>query len=263
MISPKTLKEIPFKKISPQKLKELPFRKIAPNIVTMLALCSGVTSIRYAMDGNWMKACLCIFVAAILDGLDGRVARLLKASSKFGAELDSLSDFVSFGVAPAILVYKWSLFDLPKIGWFCALLLAMASALRLARFNTMLDDVKQPKYWDNFFVGVPAPAAAMLAILPVIASFEFADWSFLRSHLLNAVVLFVVAMLMVSRIPTISTKKMKVKSYMFVPIMIFVVFFASLIISQPWLVLASLTAFYLVSIPVGVLWFLSAKNKNS
>ncbi len=249
--------------ISPKKLKELPFRKIAPNIVTMLALCSGVTSIKFAVADNWTMACFCIFIAAVLDGLDGRVARLLKTSSKFGAELDSLSDFVSFGVAPAILVYQWSLFSLPKIGWFVALLMAMASALRLARFNTMLDDVKQPKYWDNFFVGVPAPAAAMLAILPVMASFEYPELTFLRSHLVCGITLFVVAMMMVSRMPTISTKKAKVPSFLLIPLMLFIVFIASIIISQPWLALVCLTTLYLLSLPLGFVLFLYIKNKKS
>ncbi len=248
--------------ISPKKLTELPFRKIAPNIVTMLALCSGVTAIKFAMDGHWQNACFCIFIAALLDGLDGRVARLLKTSSKFGAELDSLSDFVSFGVAPALLMYQWSLHSLPKIGWFCALLLSMASALRLARFNTMLDDVKTPKYWDNFFVGVPAPAGAMIAILPIMASFEFPELVVLRSHILCALTIFVVAFFMVSRIPTISTKKMKVKSYLLLPMMVFLVFFASIIITQPWLVLVLLTSLYVLTIPAGIALFLIQK-KNS
>lgn len=138
--------------ISKQKLKALPFRKIAPNIVTMLALCSGVTSIRYSIQEDWTKAVVCIFFAALFDWFDGRVARLLKGSTKFGAELDSLSDFVSFGVAPAILLYQWSLFDLPKYGWFFCLLMAIGMSMRLARFNTMLDDEPQPEYWTHFLL---------------------------------------------------------------------------------------------------------------
>ena len=131
-------------RLSKQKLTSLPFRKIAPNIVTMLALCAGVTSIRYSIAENWAMAVICIFLAAFFDGLDGRVARMLKGSTKFGAELDSLSDFVSFGVAPAILMFQWTLFDLPKFGWFFCLLFAIGMSMRLARFNTMLDEDPQP-----------------------------------------------------------------------------------------------------------------------
>ena len=133
-------------------------------MVTMMALCSGVTSIRYAIAEDWSKAVLCIFLAALFDGLDGRVARFLKASSKFGAELDSLSDFVSFGVAPAILIYQWSLSSLPRFGWLFCLIFAMGMAMRLARFNTMLDMDDTPPYWSHYFVGVPAPMAAAIAV---------------------------------------------------------------------------------------------------
>lgn len=244
-----------------QKLTTLPFRKIAPNIVTMLALCAGVTSIRYSMQEDWVKAVLCVFLAALFDGLDGRVARMLKGSTKFGAELDSLSDFVSFGVAPAILLYQWSLYDLPKFGWFFCLLMSIGMAMRLARFNTMLDDDPQPEYWSHFFVGVPAPAAAALAMMPIMISFELPELSFVRSHAFCATVLCVVAFLMVSRIPTFSTKKLKVPTYMFMPMMLLVALFASFIITQPWLTLGILTALYALSIPVGVIVFLKEKKQ--
>ena len=126
--------------LSKQKLTGTPFRKLLPSMLTMMALCSGVTSIRFAIQDQWSKAVICIFLAALFDGLDGRVARFLKASTKFGAELDSLSDFVSFGVAPAILMYQWALADFPRFGWLFSLLFAMGMALRLARFNTMLEE---------------------------------------------------------------------------------------------------------------------------
>lgn len=248
--------------LSRQKLTSLPFRKIAPNIVTMLALCAGVTSIRYSIQEEWIKAVICVFVAALFDGLDGRVARFLKGSTKFGAELDSLSDFVSFGVAPAILIYKWSLFDLPKFGWFFCLLMSIGMAMRLARFNTMLEEEPQPEYWHHFFVGVPAPAAAALAMMPLMISFDFPEWSpIVRSHTFCAVLLCVVSFLMVSRIPTISTKKMKVPSYMLMPLMLVVALFASFIITQPWFTLGILTIGYALSIPVGVMIFLKEKKK--
>lgn len=248
--------------LSKQKLTTLPFRKIAPNIVTMLALCAGVTSIRYSIQEDWAKAVICIFLAAFFDGLDGRVARMLKGSTKFGAELDSLSDFVSFGVAPAILMYQWTLFDLPKFGWFFCLLFAIAMSMRLARFNTMLDDEPQPEYWQHFFVGVPAPAAAALALMPIMATFDFPELEgVLRSNTFCSVLMVVVAFLMVSRIPTISTKKMKVPTYLFIPMMLVVALFASFIISQPWLTLGIMTALYAVSIPLGIIVFLNDKRE--
>ena len=247
--------------ISKQKLTALPFRKIAPNIVTMLALCAGVTAIRYGIQEMWSKAVLCIFLAAVFDALDGRVARFLKTSSKFGAELDSLSDFVSFGVAPAILIYRWSLFDLPRFGWFFCLLFVIAMSMRLARFNTMLESAPQPEYWNHYFVGVPAPMAAGLALLPVLISFDFPEMEFLHSHALMGVVMCTVSLLMVSRIPTLSTKKMKIPTYMLVPLMLFLVFFASIIVSQPWLTLSVLTSVYALSIPVTIWFFLKEKRE--
>ena len=246
---------------SKQKLKSLPFRKIAPNIVTLLALCAGVTSIRYSIQADWAKAVICIFVAAFFDLLDGRVARMLKGSTKFGAELDSLSDCVSFGVAPAIMIYQWTMFDLPKFGWFFCLLLSVGMAMRLARFNTMLEDEPQPEYWNHFFVGVPAPAAAALVMMPVMLSFDFPNLAWLlRSNAFCAILLMLVTFLMVSRIPTFSTKKLKVPTYMMMPLMLVVALFASFIITQPWLTLGVMTLLYAVSIPVGVVVFLKEKR---
>ena len=248
--------------LSKQKLNEIPFRKLAPNMVTMMALCSGVTSIRYSIAENWTKAVLCIFLAALFDGLDGRVARFLKASSKFGAELDSLSDFVSFGVAPAILIYQWSLVDLPKFGWLFCLMFAMGMAMRLARFNTMLDMSNLPEYWSHYFVGVPAPAAAALAMMPVLIWFDFPETAcFLRSNAFCAVLMFLVTFLMVSRIPTLSVKKTKVKTSMFMPLMLIVVLFINFMLTQPWLTLGVMTCLYLLSIPLTCLQFRKDKKR--
>ncbi|MBR2034222.1 MAG: CDP-diacylglycerol--serine O-phosphatidyltransferase [Alphaproteobacteria bacterium] len=248
--------------LSKQKLKSLPFRKIAPNIVTLLALCAGVTSIRYSIQADWAKAVICVFVAAFFDLLDGRVARMLKGSTKFGAELDSLSDCVSFGVAPAIMLYQWTMFDLPKFGWFFCLLIAVGMAMRLARFNTMLEDEPQPIYWQHFFVGVPAPAAAALVMMPIMISFDFPQFNWLfRSDAFCAIWAVIVTFLMVSRIPTVSTKKLKVPTYMMMPLMLIVALFASFIITQPWITLGTMTFLYAVSIPVGVLVFLKEKKE--
>ena len=248
-------------KLSKQKLTSLPIRKIIPNMVTTLAVCAGITSIKYAIADLYAHAIICIFLAAFFDLLDGRVARMLKGSTKFGAELDSLSDFVSFGVSPAILMYRWTLYDFPKFGWFFCLLFAICMAMRLARFNTMLEDEPQPSYWDNFFIGVPAPAAAALGILPVMISFEFPEVEFLRSNWFCSIVMFIVAMLMISRIPTISTKKLKDPTYMVIPMVVILVFGATLIFSMPWLVLSSLSLLYAITIPLGVMVFLKAKKQ--
>lgn len=243
-----------------QKLTEIPFRKLMPNMVTMMALCSGITSIRYSITESWTKAVLCIALASLFDGLDGRVARLLKASSKFGAELDSLSDFVCFGVAPAILIYQWTLFDLPRFGWLFCLVFAMGMAMRLARFNTMLDLDDLPEYWSHYFVGVPAPAAAGLAILPIILNFEFPKLEFvLRSNMTCAILLCIVTFLMVSRMPTLSLKKTKVKRYMFVPLMLIAVLLIHFLLTQPWLTLGILMSIYLISFPISYVCFLRDK----
>ena len=248
-------------KLSKNKFSEVPFRKLVPNIVTMLALCSGITSIRYSVQEDWSKAVLFIFLAALFDGLDGRLARMLKASSKFGAELDSLSDFVSFGVAPAILMFQWCLFDLPKIGWFFCLLYAMGMAMRLARFNTMLEDKTIPPYWSHYFTGVPAPAAAAMVMMPVLISFDFIQAeNYLRTHLFCGLWMCIVSYLETSRIPTISLKKTKINASMIIPLLIIVALMANFLFTQTWLTLGVLTALYTLSIPLGVLKFLKDKR---
>ena len=243
--------------ISKNKLSEMPFRKLVPNIVTMLALCSGMTSIRYAISENWSRAVLFIFLAALFDGLDGRVARMLKASSKFGAELDSLSDFLCFGVAPAILMYQWCLFDLPKIGWFFCLLYAMGMAMRLARFNTMLEEENIPPYWSHYFTGVPAPAAAAMVMMPVLLGFDLVETKpFLRTHVFCSIWMCIVFYLETSQIPTISLKKAKIKPSMVVPLLVIVAIIAHFLFTQTWLTLGILTALYTLSSPYGVLRFM-------
>ena len=250
-------------KLSKNKFSEVPFRKLVPNIVTMLALCSGITSIRYSVQEDWSKAVLFIFLAALFDGLDGRLARMLKASSKFGAELDSLSDFVSFGVAPAILMFQWCLFDLPKIGWFFCLLYAMGMAMRLARFNTMLEDKTIPPYWSHYFTGVPAPAAAAMVMMPVLISFDFIEAeNYLRTHLFCGLWMCIVSYLETSRIPTISLKKTKINASMIIPLLIIVALMANFLFTQTWLTLGVLTALYTLSIPLGVLKFLKVNRYN-
>lgn len=243
------------------KLQEVSFRKMAPNIVTMMALCSGVSIIKFAMIGNWTYAIVCLALAAVFDGLDGRVARKLKASSKFGAELDSLSDFISFGVAPAILMYQWCLHEIPHWGWIFTLMFSASMAMRLARFNTMLEDASVPEYWSHYFVGVPAPMAAAIAVMPVLVSFDYPELKFiLQNKYVCSVLMMLVSYLMVSRIPTLSLKKTKVSAGLFLPLMALFALFISCLLTQPWLTLGLFTFGYVLTIPFTVISFLRAKK---
>lgn len=243
------------------KLREAPFRKMAPNMVTLMALCCGITTIRFAILGNWTYALLCIFFACIFDGLDGRVARKLKASSKFGAELDSLSDFVSFGVAPAILMYEWCLNTLPHWGWIWTLMFASAMAMRLARFNTMLEDASVPEYWSHYFVGVPAPMAAAMGVMPLLIWMEYPELEFiLRNKIFCSFMMLLVAFLMISRIPTLSLKKTKIKADWMLPMMVFCVFLISSLLTKPWLTLGAFTLCYVLTIPLTIVRFLREKS---
>ena len=185
--------------------KPVPFRVIAPNVITLIALCLGLTAIRFAFEGRLEPAVLAILVAAALDGVDGRVARLLKGTSRFGAELDSLADFVNFGVTPALVLYSFVLFHLKALGWIVALVFAIAAALRLARFNVMLDDPNRPEWKKNFFVGMPAPAGAVTALLPVYLHFLGVPVGAAAAPL-ALVYLLAVGFLMISTIPTFSGK---------------------------------------------------------
>jgi CDP-diacylglycerol--serine O-phosphatidyltransferase len=219
---------------------------------TVLSLCAGLTSIRYALDGRFELAVALIVAAGVLDGLDGRSARLLKISSKLGAQLDSLADFLSFGVAPAILVYLWSLNQVPAFGWTLALLFATCCALRLARFNTELEDNERPPWMSRFFTGMPAPAGAGCALIPLLLAFAFqVDWP--RSWPFNAVVLVAVAIMMVSRIPTFSIKTVvvRVKPDWILPTLIGVGLFVAALSSAPWHTLLAIGVVYVLSLPVG------------
>ena len=189
-----------------RRFRRIPVRTLAPNLVTLLALCAGLTAIRMAFENRYALALAAIVFAAILDGLDGRLARFLKGTSRFGAELDSLADFVNFGVAPALIVYFWGLHDLKSAGWIAAMVFAICAGLRLARFNVMSVDPDRPAWTANFFVGVPAPAGAIIVLLPIYAAFlglprsQFVTWAML-------VYTLVIAGLMVSRLPVFSGKR--------------------------------------------------------
>ncbi len=233
------------------RLEPPTINRLIPNVLTVLALCAGMTALRFGIMERWDMAILAIVVAAIFDVLDGRLARLLNGTSKFGAELDSLSDFLCFGAVPAMLVYMASLHHLGGLGWALALVFATCCALRLARFNTMIGDPNPPPWAGAYFVGVPAPMGGFLALLPMMGTIEFGGGFFDRPWL-NAVVMLGVSGLMVSRIPTFSTKKIRLTPAMGLPILLLAVLVAAALASQPFLTFLILGGLYLASIPVSV-----------
>ena len=228
----------------------IPLRAVLPNTVTALALCSGLTAIRFAMIGNWEVAVLMVLAAAVLDGVDGKIARLVRAESRFGAELDSLSDAISFGVAPALILYLWSLNALGRFGWLVALLLALFCALRLARFNANIDQKHQPHKSAGFLTGVPAPAGALLALTPLYL------WLWTGEPRLNAPAIVapwtvLVAILMVSSVATFAPTIRLKQHVRFEAVAVLVVFVAALV-SAPWPTLAVMALAYLATIPFSV-----------
>ena len=233
------------------RLKRPSLNRMLPNILTVAALCAGLSSIRFGLMGRWEPAVMAIVVAVILDGLDGRVARLLGGTSRFGAELDSLSDFVSFGVAPAVLLYLWTVQEMGGFGWALALLFAVCCALRLARFNTALDDSSPPPWSRHYFVGIPAPAGAGLALLPMMITFELGG-GIADRPVVAAAVMVVVASLMVSRVPTYSIKSTRLpQEYPLATLILVGVVVASLA-SEPWITFITMGALYSASIPISI-----------
>jgi CDP-diacylglycerol--serine O-phosphatidyltransferase len=233
-----------------RRLSDLSINRMVPNVLTLLALCAGMTAIRFAMNGNFVGAVFAVIVAGIFDGLDGRIARLLKSTSSFGAELDSLSDFVSFGVAPASVLYLWTMSGLRGLGWAIVLFYAVCCALRLARFNIEAGS-DRPVYASPFFTGVPAPAAAGLVMVPMFLSFEWGDWLF-RSPYLNTVTVAGVALLMVSKVPTVSLKRIRVPHHLVVPTLLGVGVLAAFVTTAPWLTLTAIGVVYVGSIPLTI-----------
>jgi CDP-diacylglycerol--serine O-phosphatidyltransferase len=245
-----------------KRFRPIPFRTLAPNLITLLALCAGLTAVRLAAEGRLDWAVGCIVLAAALDGVDGRLARLIKGTSRFGAELDSLADFVNFGVAPALMLYFWSLHDLRNVGWIAALLFAICAGLRLARFNVMLNDPARPAWAANFFVGVPAPAGAIIGLLPLYI--EFLGIPGVKFPLgFTFLYTLVIAILMVSRVPVFSGKKVgtRVAPEMVLPVFVLVVAFFALLLSYPWEVLSIGTLLFLGSLPLSWLSYNRLLNR--
>jgi len=233
-----------------RRLSDLSFNRMVPNVLTLLALCAGMTAIRFAFSGDFQYAVFAIIAAGIFDGLDGRLARLLKATSQFGAELDSLADFISFGVAPAAVLYLWTMSALHSTGWAIVLFYAVCCALRLARFNTQLV-TETPPWAANFFSGAPAPAGAGLIMLPMFISFEWGDW-IARSPYLNAVWISGVALMMISTVPTVSLKRIRIPHHFVIPTLLGIGVMAGFFSTAPWPTLAFVGAVYLASIPLTI-----------
>jgi CDP-diacylglycerol---serine O-phosphatidyltransferase len=233
-----------------RRFRPIPVRMLVPNVITLLAICAGLTAIRLSTEGRMELAVGAIVFAAVLDGIDGRVARMIKGQSKFGAELDSLADFVNFGVAPGLILYFWQLRELHDGGWISAMVFAISGGLRLARFNATMDDPNKPPFAMNYFTGVPAPAGAIMVLLPVYLAFLGLPQP---PALVTAFYTLLIAFLMVSRLPVFSGKsvRMRVPPELVLPVFVGVIIFVALLIGYPWHLLSAGSALYLLSLPLG------------
>src|ERR1700704_4132307 len=233
-----------------RRFRPIPVRMLVPNFITLLAICAGLTAIRLSTGGRMELAVGAIVFAAVLDFLDGRVARMIKGQSKFGAELDSLADFVNFGVAPGLILYFWQLHELNNVGWIASMIFAISGGLRLARFNAPLADPKKPAFAANFFTGVPAPAGAITVLLPIYLAFLGVP---APPTVVTALYTLLIAFLMVSRLPGFSGKtvSMRVPPEMVLPVFVSVIFFIALLIGYPWYILSAGSVLYLLSLPAG------------
>ena len=240
----------------------IPFRALAPNAITVLALCFGLTGVRFGISGDWPLALACIVGAGILDGFDGRIARLLKAQSKFGAELDSLSDNIAFGTAPALIVFLWSLQYAPKFGWIAALALAVCCALRLARFNARIDADDQPHKSAGFNTGVPAPVGAGLAFVPIFlwlitGSDLFRSWTLVLPWTLF------IALLMISSIPTFSWSSIRIRRGWRLSALAGVALLGAALLNEPWLTLLVISLIYLALLPFSMASYARVKRRRA
>ena len=247
------------------RLRDIPLRKIFPNLLTLFAICSGLTAIRFAIEGRMEFAIGAIILAAFLDGIDGRVARFLKSTSRFGAEMDSLADFVNFGVAPAMILYFTQLSEIRSIGWIAALLYAICACLRLARFNVMLDTPNAPKWHNKYFTGVPAPAAAMIVLIPIYVALLGVELTQVTAWIVAAYTVGV-GLLMVSNLPTFSGKDFTkgIRRDLALPLMILAVALAGMLFTYPWWTLLAISIGYLALIPLSIAhWHKDSTSETS
>jgi CDP-diacylglycerol---serine O-phosphatidyltransferase len=240
----------------------IPLRALAPNAITALALCSGLTGVRFAISGDWERALFFVIVAAVLDGMDGRIARMLKGQSRFGAELDSLADVIAFGVSPAIILYLWSLQMLPKFGWIFALAHAVCAALRLARFNASIDVEDQPHKSAGFLTGVPAPAGAGLTFLPMYL-WLWTGYDFLREPALVAPWAALVAILMVSNVATFSWTSLRPRRGVRLWLIAVIALLGGALFSAPWPTLSMASLLYAGLIPFSMMSYGKIKRQRA
>jgi len=232
------------------RLREIPLRLVIPNLITVLAVCAGLSGVRLAFEQRFELAVAMVLIAALLDAVDGRVARMLKATSKFGAQMDSLADIVNFGVAPALVLYVYVLERAGALGWIAALLFAIACCLRLARFNVMLEDPNRPAWKGDYFVGVPAPAGALLVLLPVYLGFLGLPLGLTFAFSASAFAV-VIALLMVSRLPVYSGKSSgtRIRRDVVMPLILVIVLYVALLFSYTWETMAATAIAYIVFLP--------------
>ena len=240
----------------------LPLRAFLPNAITVLALCFGLTGIRYGFSGEWQKALASIIIAGVLDGFDGRIARLLRAQSKFGAELDSLSDNIAFGTAPALIIFFWSLQDAPKFGWTVALALAVCCALRLARFNARIDVTDQPHKSAGFNTGVPAPVGAGLTFVPVYLWLLSGNDVFRSWTLVMPWTLFI-ALTMISSVPTYTWSSIRIRRGWRLFALAGVALFGAVLLNEPWWTLLAISAIYLALLPFSIASYARVKQRRA
>ncbi len=237
--------------LAPGGPRGLTLRAVLPNAITAAALCAGLTGVRFAINGDWERAVFAVVLAGLLDGIDGRIARLLKAQSRFGAELDSLSDSLSFGMAPALILYLWSLQDLPRFGWFAALFFALCCALRLARFNARIDMDDQPHKSAGFLTGVPAPVGAGLAFVPLYLWMASGEETF-RHPVLVALWVAAMGFLMISNIATLSWTSLRPRRSVRLGVIALVGITFAALLTEPWWTLAAICVVYLALMPWGI-----------
>lgn len=240
----------------------LTLRALVPNAITAGALCAGLTGIRYGITGDFRMAVAAVILAGVLDGIDGRIARLLKAQSRFGAELDSLADNVSFGVAPALVLFMWSLQDVPRFGWFAALAFAVCMALRLARFNARIDMPDEPRKQAGFLTGVPAPVGAGLAFLPMYLSFITENPIFADPWLVGAW-LVGIAVLAISSVPTLSWSRMRPRRSVRLEMIAVAGLVVAALITEPWFTLVAVSVLYLFLVPVGMIAYARVRRRRA
>jgi CDP-diacylglycerol--serine O-phosphatidyltransferase len=234
----------------PLLFQAISIRTILPSVVTLLAFISGLSSIKFALSDKWEFAVAAIIFAGVFDGLDGHVARLLNSTSRFGAELDSLSDVVAFGVAPAVVLYLWSLESIDRVGWAASILYASAMALRLARFNARMDEEDDPRKRFGFLTGIPAPVGAALALAPMMVDFSITDGALKAQAYYIAPYVLVIALLLVSTLPTISLKALRIKKQYFVLLMLVIAAIITGLFVHTWLAMLFIGVVYLASLPV-------------